>query len=110
MPLASRGVCFPPRFASWHSLVTALILIRWSAAGAVNRDFGLDVSHYDGANGIAQSTWNQMYAEGKRFVYVKASEGLTGADDATMTNNCNRATVAGLLVGGYHLPHAENRP
>src|SRR5207249_485425 len=81
-----------------------------SMSAAVSRDFGEDVSHYDGASGISQSVWNQMYAEGKRFVFIKASEGLTNADDPTMAINCARATTAGFLVGVYHLPHAENRP
>ena len=51
-----------------------------------------------------------MRAEGKRFAFIKASEGLTGPDDTTMTNNVTRATAAGLLAGVYHVAHAENRP
>jgi len=77
---------------------------------AVPRDFGLDVSHYDGAGGISQSSWNQIYADAKRFAFVKGSEGLTGPDDTTVTNNVTRAAVAGLLTGVYHVAHAENRP
>src|SRR5262245_47275117 len=91
-------------------VVVASVSAGLSAAAAVSREFGEDVSHYQGASGISQSTWNQMYAEGMRFAFIKATEGLTGADDAAMTNNCNRATRAGLLVGVYHVPHAENRP
>src|SRR2546421_4133031 len=93
-----------------------LSLVLWAfntpvpAWAAVSRDFGLDVSHYEGASGISQSAWNQIYADGNRFTFIKATEGLTGADDPAMTNNCNRAAKAGLLVGVYHLPHAENRP
>ena len=90
---------------------TAAIFALQQASAAVTRDFGVDVSHFQGANGISQSAWNQMYnADGKRFTFVKASEGLTGPDDAAMTNNVNRATAAGFLVGVYHYPHAENRP
>jgi GH25 family lysozyme M1 (1,4-beta-N-acetylmuramidase) len=85
----------------------------WSApvstSGAVSRDLGADVSHYQGATGISQAAWDQMYAEGRRFAFIKASEGLTGPDDAAMPNNVARATTAGLLVGVYHYPHAENR-
>ena len=73
------------------------------------RDLGPDVSHYQGATGVAQAAWNQMYADGNRFAFVKASEGLTGPDDASMANNVARAAAAGLLVGVYHYPHPENR-
>jgi GH25 family lysozyme M1 (1,4-beta-N-acetylmuramidase) len=51
-----------------------------------------------------------MFADGKRFAYIKATEGLTGPDDAAMANNVARATAAGLLVGVYHYAHPENRP
>lgn len=77
---------------------------------AQTRDLGVDVSHYQGATGVSQTAWNQMTSEGKRFAYIKATEGLTGPDDAAMSNNLVRAAAAGLLVGAYHYPHAENRP
>ena len=80
-----------------------------SARGA-GRNLGVDVSHYQGATGISQSSWNQMFADGKRFAIIKASEGLTGPDDAAMANNVARATAAGLLAGVYHYAHPENRP
>ena len=72
------------------------------------RDFGEDVSHFQGD--ISQSTWNQMFAEGKRFAFIKATEGLTGPNDLTMSNNVGRAMAAGLLAGVYHVAHPENRP
>ena len=72
------------------------------------RDFGEDVSHFQGD--ISQSIWNQMFAEGKRFAFIKATEGLTGPNDLTMSNNVARAAAAGLLAGVYHLAHPENRP
>ena len=50
-----------------------------------------------------------MFADGKRFAFIKASEGLTGPDDAAMANNVARATSAGLLAGVYHYAHPENR-
>jgi GH25 family lysozyme M1 (1,4-beta-N-acetylmuramidase) len=79
-------------------------------ANAANRDFGVDVSHYQGATGISQTSWNQMFGDGKVFAYIKASEGLTGPDDAAMSNNIAWATAAGLLAGVYHFAHPENRP
>src|SRR2546423_7654669 len=81
------------------------------ALGGVSRETGVDVSHYQAGSGISQSSWNQMYnTDAKRFVFVKASEGLTGPDDAAMANNVARAISAGLLVGVYHFAHPENRP
>lgn len=74
------------------------------------RDFGVDVSHFQNESGVPQSSWDQMFAEGKRFVFIKATEGLTGPHDPTMSNNVGRATAAGLLAGVYHFAHPENRP
>jgi T5SS/PEP-CTERM-associated repeat protein len=76
----------------------------------VPRDFGVDVSHFQNESGIPQASWDQMFAAGKRFVFVKATEGLTGPHDATMALNVQRAAAAGLLVGVYHFAHPENRP
>jgi GH25 family lysozyme M1 (1,4-beta-N-acetylmuramidase) len=92
------------------SVGVALLLVAILPARAQTRNWGVDVSHYQGGTGISQASWNQMFAEGKRFVFIKATEGLTGPDDAAMANNVARATAAGLLVGVYHYPHPENRP
>jgi GH25 family lysozyme M1 (1,4-beta-N-acetylmuramidase) len=99
-----------PYLTRW--LVSGLVpLFLIAAQGrAQNRSFGVDVSHYQGSSGIAQASWDQMFAEGKRFVFIKATEGLTGPDDAAMANNVARATAAGFLVGVYHYAHPENRP
>src|SRR5438445_8835763 len=78
--------------------------------GAATRDFGVDVSHYQGSSGISQASWDQMFTDGKHFAFIKATEGLTGPDDAAMSNNVARATAAGLLAGVYHYAHPENRP
>lgn len=90
--------------------VVVALLAPLPSRAANPRDFGADVSHYQGATGISQSSWNQMYTSGLRFTFIKATEGLTGPDDAAMTNNVTRATAAGILAGVYHYPHAENRP
>ena len=91
-----------------HLALGSLLFV--SPLWAASRDLGADVSHYQGASGISQAAWAQMFAEGKRFAFIKASEGLTGADDAAMANNVARATAAGLLVGVYHFARPENRP
>lgn len=73
------------------------------------RQFGVDVSHFQGETGVSQSSWNQMFTEGKRFAFIKATEGLTVLDGA-MANNVDRATAAGLRAGVYHFAHPELRP
>ncbi len=73
------------------------------------RNLGVDVSHFQGEGGLSQSTWNQMYSEGRAFAFIKATEGLTGPDDSAMANNMNRAVSAGLRAGVYHYAHPENR-
>lgn len=83
----------------------------WRANFGTNaRALGVDVLHFQGSTGISQDAWNQMAAEGKAFAFIKATEGLTGPDDAAMANNVTRAASAGILNGVYHYAHAENRP
>jgi GH25 family lysozyme M1 (1,4-beta-N-acetylmuramidase) len=76
------------------------------ATRAATRDFGVDVSPYQNETGVPQTNWNQMFAEGNRFVYAKATEGITFVD-TTMGANVTRATVAGLRAGVYHFAHPE---
>jgi GH25 family lysozyme M1 (1,4-beta-N-acetylmuramidase) len=92
---------------------TSAVVASALVCSAFGRDFGVDVSHYQGAGGntsVSQSAYSQMYTEGKRFVFIKATEGLTGPDDATMAGNVANASAAGLLTGVYHFAHPENRP
>jgi GH25 family lysozyme M1 (1,4-beta-N-acetylmuramidase)/N-acetylneuraminic acid mutarotase len=74
------------------------------------RNYGVDASHFQDSNGIPLVNWQQIYNEGQHFAFVKATEGLTGPDDPTMTTNVASARQAGLLVGVYHFAHPENRP
>jgi hypothetical protein len=92
--------------------LTGLFLLGLSAlpARGQGRGFGADVSHYQGSFGISQSALNQMFAEGRRFIFIKATEGLTGPDDPATARNVACATAEGLLVGVYHFAHPENRP
>jgi GH25 family lysozyme M1 (1,4-beta-N-acetylmuramidase) len=97
---------------AWIVTLSALVLLSFlpSSARAQSRSFGVDVSHFQGSTGISQTSWDAIYAEGKRFTFIKATEGLTGPDDTAMSNNVARATAAGLLAGVYHFAHPENRP
>src|ERR1051325_10332441 len=104
-----RHACFRI-LPAWISCLLLGLSLTATALAAVPRDLGVDVSHYDGSSGVSQSSWNQMYGDGLHFAFIKGSEGLTGPDDGTMTNNVTRATTAGALAGVYHVAHAENRP
>lgn len=91
------------------ALLTVSTLLAPTAARAA-REFGVDVSHHQGETGISAAQWSTMASAGGSFAIIKATEGLTGPDDAAMTNNVSRASAAGLVTGVYHYPHAENRP
>lgn len=59
---------------------------------------GIDISHWNGDLGI--EWWQAAYAEGYRFVFLKATEGLDFEDPTYQTNKIN-AREAGLSVGAY---------
>ncbi|HEX7950997.1 MAG TPA: glycoside hydrolase family 25 protein [Candidatus Limnocylindrales bacterium] len=65
---------------------------------------GIDVSHW-------QNTidWTQVAAAGKRFAFMKASEGTTLAD-ATYATNRAQAKAVGLYVGAYHFARPDRTP
>jgi lysozyme len=84
--------------------------VGWFATAVLARDLGVDVSHFQNESGIPAANWQQLASEGEKFAYIKATEGLTGPDDATMVTNVSRASAAGVLNGVYHFAHAENRP
>ena len=63
---------------------------------------GIDISHYeDGIN------YDDIAAQGKKVVYLKASEGSTGtsARDVTLTTHNVACRARGLATGPYHLVH-----
>ena len=65
---------------------------------------GIDVSHW-------QNTidWTQVAAAGKRFAFMKASEGTTLADPTYATNR-SQAKAVGLYVGAYHFARPDRTP
>ena len=55
------------RFKGRFAIVAAIGLASgWAQA----RDLGVDVSHFQGSTGISQTSWNQMAADGKKFVNI----------------------------------------
>lgn len=65
---------------------------------------GVDVHGSKGA--IA---WPRVRAGGVRFVYLKATEGLTFDDERFVWNRA-AAKAAGLQVGAYHFARPDNNP
>jgi GH25 family lysozyme M1 (1,4-beta-N-acetylmuramidase) len=57
---------------------------------------GIDVSHYEGA-----IDWTSVAKSGERFVFAKATEGVTYSD-ANYAAYKQGATANGLLFGAYH--------
>ena len=57
---------------------------------------GIDVSYWD-----AGIDWPKVRATGQRYVFVKATEGIT-YKDSTFKFNWSGAKTAGLLRGAYH--------
>ena len=65
---------------------------------------GIDVSHWQGT-----IDWAAVAAAGKRFVYMKASEG-TSFVDRTYALNRAQAKAVGLYVGAYHFAQPDATP
>ena len=95
--LALLGACerhAPPMTAPAEPLMAASAP---APAAAVQRVEGIDLSHYQGADVDLAGA----LAAGKRFVFIKTTQGATLADP-DYARNMRQARAAGLLVGGYH--------
>lgn len=62
---------------------------------------GIDVSHWQGT-----INWSQVAGAGKKFVFLKASEGRNYTDP-TYASNRSAAKAAGVLTGAYHFARPE---
>jgi hypothetical protein len=80
-------------------LVTAI-----TAAPHQKRDsvYGFDISHYQSSVDF-DAAYNNG---GLRFVYIKATEGLTYLDPL-FSDHYEGATSAGFIRGGYHFAHGD---
>ena len=65
---------------------------------------GIDVSNWQGT-----IDWTAVAASGKRFAYLKASEGTTFVD-WTYASNRAQAKAAGVSVGAYHFAQPDATP
>ncbi len=63
---------------------------------------GVDVSHHQG-----NINWSAVYASGKVFAFVKATEGVTYNDPMFVSNMVNGHN-AGVLMGAYHFARPDN--
>ncbi|MCX2946703.1 glycoside hydrolase family 25 protein, partial [Lentzea sp. NEAU-D7] len=65
-------------------------------AGNVGRVDGIDVSSHQG-----DVDWGHWWRAGKRFVYMKATEG-TGYRNPKFTQQYNGSAAVGMIRGSYH--------
>jgi GH25 family lysozyme M1 (1,4-beta-N-acetylmuramidase) len=63
---------------------------------------GLDVSHWQGT-----IDWSRVAATGRRFVFVKATDGDATVDPTFVTNR-DGAEANGLFVGAYHFARPDH--
>jgi GH25 family lysozyme M1 (1,4-beta-N-acetylmuramidase) len=75
---------------------TATTTTTSTAPPVVSYTNGIDVSHYEGA-----IDWASVARSGERFVFAKATEGLTYSDPNYAAYK-QGATANGLLFGAYH--------
>ena len=73
-------------------------------APSSSRIEGIDVSHWQGT-----IDWPTVWAAGKRFAFIKASES-TDFVDPNYAVNVAGAKAAGLLVGAYHYAQPSSVP
>lgn len=66
--------------------------------------YGIDVSRYQGS-----INWPEVYAEGIRFAFCKASDD-TDYVDPQFTANAAGGRSAGVLMGMYHFARPERNP
>ena len=96
------------RWSAGIAILLAIAAITMAAAPATEargkkpaRAEGIDASHWQGT--IA---WTKVAGSGKKFVYLKATEGTTYADP-TFVGNRSGARTAGVKVGAYHFARPD---
>ncbi|MBI4580199.1 MAG: hypothetical protein HY718_10885, partial [Planctomycetes bacterium] len=97
------------RVAGACRLAVATVGLLWGPAAWAQKPLGIDVSLWQGT--ITPANWTQVYNSGRRFAFIKASQGTTVTDPRFYSNVAN-APVAGLLVAPYHFadPLNERQP
>jgi len=83
-------------------ILVLLLFLGSAAPGFSQQPLGIDVSHHQGA-----IDWSLVYADGKVFAFVKATEGVT-YNDPQFVSYMNGGNNAGLLMGAYHFARPDN--
>ena len=81
-----------------RSIPSRIRLPRLLAGALPGTTPGIDISHWQGD--LSKDWWITAYTEGYRFVFLKATEGLTFVDSHYTINKAN-AKEAGFQVGAY---------
>lgn len=94
------------RFAIWQAskraerpLATQYKKKIFTLLALIEYILGLDLSHWNGD--LVPAFWSDAFAAGFRFVFLKATEGISFVDDR-FEINLARAKDAGFLSWGYH--------
>ncbi|AGB04467.1 lysozyme M1 (1,4-beta-N-acetylmuramidase) [Aciduliprofundum sp. MAR08-339] len=70
--------------------------LKLKVSSTSERVYGVDVSHWQG-----EVNWQEVYNDGYRFAFVKATQG-TSYVDSEFTTNMKNGHAAGLYMGAYH--------
>ena len=98
--MAQTSTALPRRVTALGLLLATLCS---GAAALADRPLGVDVSKWQ-----ASINWTQVYNSGRRFAFIKASQGTT-VSDAWFTTNIVNASAAGMLASPYHFADPLNQ-
>jgi GH25 family lysozyme M1 (1,4-beta-N-acetylmuramidase) len=98
---------FRRRLAAGAVPLVSAALVLGSTAAASASVGGPDVASYQHPSGRAIN-WSSVYASGKRFVFVKATEG-TAYRNPYFAGDWADSHAAGLLHGAYHFARPNGR-
>lgn len=76
------GLRHPPvvyRCQSQRSLAGLAALLVIASTATAQRPLGIDVSFWQGT--ITQAQWNQVFASGRVFAFIKSTQGKLGTGD-----------------------------
>ncbi len=82
--------------ALFVQLALMLLILTAPLANAQRGVQGIDISHHQGT-----INWNSVANAGKKFAFIKATQGV-GFTDSRFNTNIAGATGAGLYAGSYH--------
>jgi GH25 family lysozyme M1 (1,4-beta-N-acetylmuramidase) len=94
----TMGSTIPRESAPKVQAKTRSFAVQAAASGQPPGTPGLDVSGYQT---LTRADWNNVFANGARFAYVKATEG-TDYVSSQFAEQYNDSSAAGLVRGAYH--------